>query len=305
MALIAVAAEALVAGSPLPYALYDAQGRQLFRQGAVIESEALLVHTLAAGVFRQEGGPMSLSGMQGNRYPLDAAGVQIGDAVQLEHDMTGGGQQVYGAELLGFLRGRGVIVTLPMRVPDGQSHATDALPALSVQSGMPLRVRLFTGKNCHVFDTRVLQARMQPYPHLHLAYPEAVTGLTQRRHARVSVNLAASVVPAHGNPANPPPAVPAMIHDLSAKGALLVAQSLLGKEGGQVTLKFRLRIEGIDHIYVLAARLCRISSETGSQPPLYRHGVEFLEMDAHNLATRARRSWQTFMNYLENKGRQQ
>lgn len=291
MALIPVAVETLAAGSPLPYPLFDSEGRQLFRRGAVIDSPALLERIISGGLYRQEENqPLPT----GDSYALDAVGASIGDEVLLDLPATAeaAAAPLQGA-LIGFVVRQGVAVALE----------SDAVPA-SFFAGQMIRARLSAGKNCYVFDAELLEYYAQPYPHLHLSYPSRVTALTQRSQARVTVNLAASVTSGN-NALATSVATPVLIRNISPKGALLMAQTLLGKEGDAITLKFRLKIGGIDHIYVLAARLCRITSESGSQPPVHLHGIEFVDMDAHNIATRARRSWQTFISYLESKGKAQ
>lgn len=292
MALIPVAAESLAAGSPLPYPLFDSEGRQLFRRGAVIDSPALLERIISGGLYRQE---ENLPLPAGDSYALDAVGASIGDEIQLDWlDNAETAPAPLQGALIGFVVRQGVVIALE----------PGTAPAAAWFAGQNFRVRLSAGKNCYVFDTALLEYCAQPYPHLHLSYPAQVTALTQRSQARVTVNLAASVTSGN-NALATSVATPVLIRNISPKGALLMAQSLLGKEGDAITLKFRLKIGGIDHIYVLAARLCRITSESGSQPPVHLHGIEFIDMDAHNIATRARRSWQTFISYLESKGKAQ
>lgn len=274
--LVRIQSRELIVGVPLQYTAYDAQGHLLLREGSVIHSAEQVERLIREGLFRKpiptqaQKEEQKRSENAPKRYAMDAIRLRVGDPVQLQTNDDSLPMR-YTARFMGFLKGKSVLVSAPL---------IDGKYAM-VREGQAFIVRVFSGKDCYAFTVSVLKSVNVPYPYLHLTYPAEVMGMTVRRHARIKVRVIAAVVPTEGDDSKP---VTAIVANMSTGGALVSARSPLGKKGDKVVLKFKLLLEGIEHVYAIDAILRSITAEDGTaaagspEAGGFVHGLEFVDL---------------------------
>lgn len=202
------------------------------------------------------------------RFALDAIKIRVGDAVQLQTNDENAPVR-YTCRFMGFLKNRSVIVSNPMLEDK----------TVMVREGQAFIVRLFSGKDCYAFTVSVVKAVNVPYPYIHLSYPSEVVGMSIRRHARVKVKVIAAVFPFDsGGTGNK--MTPATIQNMSVGGGMIASKTPLGEKGDKVIVKFKLMLEGIEHVYAMTTILRSVNLEKSSpnDPGVYVHGSEFVDV---------------------------
>lgn len=263
----------LQVGRAVPWALYDEDQNLLLARGVVIESERQIEELTRRGLFRR----LPSSGPLGARAEDDAGGAQprdeirtldqiklaIGDPLQLQAHSSSGSAPRYYVKLIGYLRGKGVIVTTPSQ--DGK--------LLLMREGQSFVVRLFSGKSVYAFGASVFKVANVPYPHLHLTWPSQVNGLVVRQGARTKVNIIGAVQDAHQR------SHAATLINLSTGGCLLLAKAQLGIKDDRVGLKFRVSINDSEQYLDLRGVIRSISREGGEEGgPMIQHGIQFSDI---------------------------
>lgn len=192
---------------------------------------------------------------------LEDARLQIGDPVQLQSQ--GDDTPVrYPVRLLGFAKGRSVIVSTP--TVDGKY--------LLMREGQTFVLRAFSGKNAYAFPTQLLKSVNTPYPYLHLAFPKDVRSLVVRRGARANLRVICAVT----SVAHKPTQAAGTLLNMSIGGALMAAKHPIGEKGQPITIKFKTEVNEIEAYLVLDAVIRAINideSEEGDKP--VKHGLEF------------------------------
>lgn len=264
-------------GKPLPYSLYDQNNKLLLKAGVIVQTQNQLDVLSERGLYRdtvaanmpqvtaragQEGEAKAPSEKEGILLDLEEIRMQVGDVLQ----MQGAGEdgQRHTVKLLGYARGRSVMVTPPM---------IDGAYAI-VKQDAAFVVRFFSGKSVYAFPAHVLKMSNTPFPYLHLSYPKKVRGMRVRRAQRASVKLITAVTDAYGA------LYAGTLLDLSKGGALLAAKAPVGGQGDELQLKFRLQFDDIDQfVHVKAViRMAQRNQEADSESLAFNHGLEFLEV---------------------------
>lgn len=259
----------LQVGYPVPYPLYDAEKRLLLARGSLLESERQLAQLMERGLFRKL--KLASAGEPARAETSEEPGVDIcqfdetrlaiGDVMQLQSQAEGDRVR-YAVKLIGYLKGRSVIVTTPS--VNGQ--------VLLMREGQGFVVRMFSGKSAYAFTTTTLKVANTPFPHLHLVYPKEVRGLMVRKGARVTVDLIAAVVGKDGQ------SRAASLCDLSIGGAMLLSRAELGGKDEPVTVKFRVDVSGVEQYLSIPALIRNVKPEVGAEGgvPRFQHGVQFM-----------------------------
>jgi c-di-GMP-binding flagellar brake protein YcgR len=197
--------------------------------------------------------------------------LQVGEALQIQFmdDETRG--QFY-VKVIGFLPERSVLVTAPEK--DGRP--------LPMRDGRAVLARSYSGREARGFTCTVLRACSQPYPYLHLSYPNKLENMAERQASRVRSAIAVSVRPQAGDGA---PDVPAVIRDVSNSGAQLLASANVGAAGDRILIRARLPLDVIgDQPLDLPALIRNVQDETAVKGSLWRFrcGVEFEPLDTQS-----------------------
>lgn len=265
----------LYVAQPVPWPLYDREGQQVLDEGQAIDSEQQMRTLLAHGLYRASEtpppapvraepapAPKQKPEQQSEYRSLDETRLAVGDALQLQ-PQSDGPQTRLQVTLVGYLKGKGIIVTAPIR--DGK--------LLLVREGQTFVARMFSGKNAYAFPTSTLKVTNVPYPHLHLAYPARVESVMVRRDARVSLRLICAVQSRHI------PSAAALLTDLSNGGCSLQAEHQLAPKGEDIVIKFKAVIGGVEQVLSLRGivRAASVAEQPGGRTSI-QHGVQFAEL---------------------------
>jgi c-di-GMP-binding flagellar brake protein YcgR len=267
----------VVLGKPLPYSLYDQNNTLLLKAGVVVQTQNQLDVLSERGLYRdrmaanQVQAPASVV-PDGESTPdrdnslldLEEIRLQVGDVLQLQGAAADAPR--HAVKLLGYAKGRSVMVTPPM---------VDGAYAM-VKQDAAFVVRFFSGKSVYAFPAHVLKMSNTPFPYLHLSYPKKVRGMRVRRAQRASVRLITSVSDMYGA------LYAGTLVDISKGGAQLVAKEAFGELGDELQLKFRLQFDDIDQfVHVKAGiRSVRTNPDSESEAHAVQHGLEFVEVQA-------------------------
>lgn len=181
----------------------------------------------------------------------------IGDALQLQGLGVKG--QRYFSKLVGYLNKHSITVTQP--------KAGDALVEVSV--GDQFFVRGFAGAKTYEYTANVLAVASQPYPHLHLSFPEQVSTLQMRGAIRIKIQMPCFIVAAVNGLK-----MPATINDLSTSGASIVSNVKLGQRSEAIQINVSLPIEGEVQAYAISAVIRNVGQANDENSVTY--GVEFV-----------------------------
>lgn len=183
--------------------------------------------------------------------------------------VSGGEVQQYPVNLIGYLPGQSLLVTMPM---------LNGTP-VTLQVAESCVIRYVDGDTCYAFETALLRQGAEPYSYLHLDYPQGVQGLTVRKTMRVPVNNMAIMLVMNDNERK----VSVAMTDISTAGAQLVASRRLGNVGDEFSIDLPrtlgISLKGLSLPCVIRYVHEEQSGERNSIR--YCHGVEFAGIDEH------------------------
>lgn len=267
--LIPITEDEIVLGIPLAWNVVDAEGKIIFEQSRVIDSQPLLTQLFKLGLFRSA--PEATTATE----KLDVAGngaqaeIQIstldqiqlapGDLVQLQ-TLHPTHAERYQVRMIGFHAPVSLLVSAPM--VQGR--------LIFIKEGQQFLVRGFVGKDAVAYKTRVLKSNLSPFPYLHLAYPQTVQSMRIRSSARVPVQLVTAVNGPAGNAA-------AKLVDLSVGGGRLMSAKAFAEKGDEVKLSFRINPAGMDIYLTISAKVRAVTRDESMQGQVGT-GVEFTSL---------------------------
>lgn len=265
------------AGRPLPWNVYDEDGVLLYAEGIIIHSFKTMEELLERGIYRrlrniapdqeklkkeeEEERKREEARRREDNRPLDQIPIHIGDVVQLQ-PLAGNEDERLTARLVGFVPGKSVIVTTPVK--------DKRLVAL--KEGQTFVIRLFSGSSVYAFSSHVIRQANIHCSYLHFTYPNTVRGQILRHGVRANVGVIASITNQAGF------SNAARIQDLSIGGARLVGKAVLGDKNSEVMIKFRVKFDQYDEYLHIKGIIRSVNiSEDESE---VSHGVQFLDMPA-------------------------
>ena len=285
ISLTPVRAAQVALGTPLPNAVFDWHGNQLFAASSVIDTQAGLDSLLENGYFHDTSwdAPVKPPASLPNETRLvevtappkhESAETEI--AVSMDDVRWHIGETLflqlqdkpavrYTVKLVGFVKGKTVLVSAPTM--DGKFEL--------IRDGQSFVVRAFAGKKAYAFIAAAVKSVHTPHPYLHLSYPRQLRCTTVRQTARVAVRLIAAI--ALGEPER---TAAGMIIDLSMGGASAMANTPLGQKGEAGHIKVKLHVADQDSFLNLKTVLRSVTPADGGGG--YRHGFEFIEVPMHD-----------------------
>ena len=184
----------------------------------------------------------------------------------------------HSARVIGQIPGVSVLVTTPVQ------NGT----VLLVRPGQVFVVRCFTKDRALAFTSRVLKANTQPYPYLHLSYPEEHEQVLLRSARRVSVSLEAQVQRTGDGGSHWGTPQTVQVSDVSATGAMLDSMQSLGVVGERLRLSLHFPIERMAEQSAVVEGIVRALYAEGRAAGSYRYGLEFVDLEpVQELALRA------------------
>lgn len=263
-------------GQPAPWSLYDSDRRLLLARGVVIESERQIEQLAERGLFRKlnirdegsknEGRSDGTTAHREEFRTLDEIKLGIGDSLHLQSQAESSSVR-YTVKLIGYLRGKGLIVTTPTQ--DGN--------VLLMRDGLSFVVRLFSGKSVYAFPASIFKVANVPYPHLHLTWPKQVKGLVIRRGARADVSLIAATSDSNGG------AGAAKLDTLSTGGCSLFSTKRLGNPDDKIRIKFRVMVSDFEQYLDLEGtiRSVRVDTNVATAQQMH-HGIQFTDLPSND-----------------------
>lgn len=187
----------------------------------------------------------------------------VGDRLQIQCPDKVGGERSF-VRIVGYLEQTSLIVTSPCR-------QGVRVPLLEHD---PLVVRAFSRQSAFAFTTEVRHVSHRPFEHLHLAFPVAVQGTMVRKSPRVRTSIACELGVAGSSALTQA----GHIENLSASGALIIAERPLGQIGTRVRLVFELEVHALRSALDLEAEIVCQNPHPGpddAQGFGFQHGLEF------------------------------
>lgn len=275
----------LYVAQPIPWALYDSNGKLLLGAGAEIASEQQMRALLAGGLFRETATPPkavepppaakpaakpAAAESQTEEKALEDTRLAAGDSLQLQAQYDEGHSRFI-VTLIGYLKGKGIIVTAPLR--EGK--------VLLMREGQSFIARMFSGKSAYAFPATIIKVANVPYPHLHLSYPQRVQAVMVRRDARAKVRVIAAVQ------SRTVSAAAAILSDLSTGGCSLLVDRQLGLKSEEIVIKFKVPVGELEQLLTLKGiiRGLQMDAPNDKGQSKYVHGIQFMELAATDQVT--------------------
>lgn len=201
---------------------------------------------------------------ESNSLPLDQMNLHIGDPIQLQI-----GNKCHFATLVGYLKGQSFIVAMQ----DGKE--------IPIQPGNDhsLVVRFFSDQRTYAFNTVVQHTPSEPFPHLHLAYPNETQALKERQYDRIGVNIAGSADISNGK------SFACSVRDISMGGALIALRDQTGSVNDPLLLTLRVVVNGVEYELSLDSeiRSVRIGDSSNDSDTPILCGLAFHDLSRQDI----------------------
>lgn len=251
-------------GTPSPWTLYDQDGRQLFARHQPLPRPRLT----PGGLYRDVNDDADIPDASApeavihdtESFPPQGVKPHIWDRVQLRR-LRGDTKTLYSARLIGYIKNISILITSPLL--DGRR--------VTMVEDEPLEVRMLTGQNIYVFQTRVQRLCIAPTYYLHLDYPPTVEKQSLRRSPWAGTNLIATVSNDQGMHE------PAFVTNLSPLGAQIHLPVPLGAVGERIYLSLPVAVDDLRTELKLEAVIHQVRTAPADLPEsdLPGYGVAF------------------------------
>ncbi len=267
-------------GKPLGFAVYDADRNLLLNRGVVVTTDNQVEVLLQKGLFRErvrekvghvaarldddkpaEGG---YAKPQEETLGFDAIKLMPGDALQLQ-PMLEGQTERFTVHVIGVMKPKSVLVTMP--IVEGK--------LIFVRDGQTYLVRAFSGLNVCAFKARVLKSQLQPFPYLHLSYPDSVQAMRIRRAMRAPASIIVAVQQSEEGKQTGA----GKLVDISVGGAKMFSPMPLGQKGDNLWLSFKVKLGDMEE-YVKTPVIIRSEGEEDDEQGkrMKTFGIQFGEL---------------------------
>ena len=189
-----------------------------------------------------------------------------GYPLQLQTTSASGQPERFSCRLIGCLPGRSVLLSVPKQ----------AGKLLKFRPGQKIVVRLMIDNGIGIFASIVEIQTQEPYPILHLSYPESVTFKGIRNATRVAVREKMTIV---NTSMEIKPSTTGFISDISISGARIELGDDIAEIGDILELRAHVDIRGIAKELVLVGAIRSRVDPTDNLDDgvLVSYGLEFVE----------------------------
>jgi hypothetical protein len=189
-----------------------------------------------------------------------------GYPLQLQSVSSGGQPERLSCRLIGCLPGRSILLSIPKQ--GGK--------LVKFRVGQKIVVRLMIGNGIGIFAALVESQTLEPYPILHLSYPEAVTFKGIRSETRVAVREQISL---SNISAESKSVAAGLLADISVKGARVELMEDFAEIGNCLELKAQIEIRDVKRELIIKGVVCSRIDPTDniSDGALVSYGMEFIE----------------------------
>ncbi len=250
-------------GKPLPFAAFDAERNLLLNRGVVVNSDSQIETLMQKGLFRErirpkpgpeaelsEDKPAETVKTQGETLAFEAVKLMPGDTLQLQPLLEGQTER-FSVHVIGVMKPKSLLVTAPM--VDGK--------LIFVRDGQTYLVRAFSGLNVCAFKARILKSQLQPFPYLHLSYPDSVQAMRIRKAMRAP----ASIIVAVHDTEDGRQSGAGKIVDISVGGARMLSPSKVGAKDQTLWLSFKVMLGDMEEYVKTPAVIRAVSEEDDEQ----------------------------------------
>jgi c-di-GMP-binding flagellar brake protein YcgR len=270
-------------GKPLPFAIYDVDHNLLLNRGVVVTSENQLEVLLEKGLFRKvtrerhghvsarlPNEPAAEHGRtaakpQEEMLSFDAIKLMPGDALQLQ-PLQEGQTERFTVHVIGVMKPKSLLVTAPL--VDGK--------LIFVRDGQTYLVRAFSGLNVCAFKAKILKSQLQPFPYLHLSYPDSVQAMRIRKAMRAPASI---IVAAHQTEESRQIGAGKLV-DISVGGAKMLSPMQLGEKGETLWLSFKVKLGDMEEYVKTPVHIRSEGEEDDEQGKRMKaFGIQFGELE--------------------------
>lgn len=269
-------------GKPLPFSIYDASRNLLLSRGVIVRSEHQIEALLERGLFREgrrqrleytqsaleEGDGGAAGGIprtQEETLSFEAIKLMPDDTLQLQPLLEGQTER-FTVRVIGVMKPKSVLVTAPM--VDGK--------LIFVRDGQTYLIRAFSGLNVCAFKAKVLKAQLQPFPYLHLSYPDTVQAMRIRKAMRAPAGI---IVAVHESEEGRQTGAGKLV-DISVGGAKMHSPMKLGEKDQTLWLSFKVKLGDMEEYVKTPAIIRSLGEEDDEQgKPMKSYGLQFGELN--------------------------
>ena len=269
-------------GKPLPFSVYDAAHNLLLSRGVIVRSEHQIEALLERGLFREtrrerpdytqsaleEGKPGDGGGApkpQEETLGFDAIKLMPDDTLQLQPLLEGQNER-FTVRVIGMMKPKSLLVTAPL--VDGK--------LIFIRDGQTYLVRAFSGLNVCAFKAKVLKAQLQPFPYLHLSYPDSVQAMRIRKAMRAPASI---IVAVHESEEGKQTGAGKLV-DISVGGAKVLSPMKLGGKDQTLWLSFKVRLGDMEEYVKTPAIIRSLGEEDDEQgKPMKSFGMQFGDLN--------------------------
>jgi c-di-GMP-binding flagellar brake protein YcgR len=258
-------------GKPIPFPVYDRSGRLLLARGQVVSDPRALDALVERGLFvnprwnsddvmvverddedDSEGELQPAPEFRG-MPPLTDGKAQSKKTRPLAAwrmlrmwSEGGSADDAMSVKLIGVHEGKSIVITAPER--DGR--------LAFVKEGVMFHFRGFSGELVYEFNAPVQKVRFEPYPYLHVGWPQGwQVGKRRLREARRVRTEVPCIL--YRDPATTSAFVKGVLTDLSTGGAALQLKDPINGLNDLVRLAFRLQVAGQQVLFEIDAKPVR------------------------------------------------
>ncbi len=198
--------------------------------------------------------------------------LNYGYPLQLQTTNLAGQPERYSCRLIGCLPGRSILVSVPK--VGGK--------LVKFRTGQKIVVRLMVDNGIGVFVALVDVQTVDPYPILHISYPDNVSFKGIRSATRVGVDLPMELV---NITAPNSAAIPGLISDISISGARIELTEVVGAIGDTVEISAQVEIQQVKRELKVQGIIRSRVEATEHQDPGFpvSYGLQFIETNEEQL----------------------
>ena len=184
---------------------------------------------------------------------LDEMGLQIGSLLQIQ--MVDDDTKRYTVQLIGYQPDQGLIISAP------KSSGSEL--SMILRDDQPLIIRIKSNKNAAAFRSKIIEKRLTPYPHIHIAIPDEIESVSVQQAEMINLQQDITFI----NDDEDSRSTQAELTGISLLEAIITHTERLADEGERATVTMSFAFAGKNNVIVLEGVISSISNdeETGFQ----------------------------------------
>ncbi len=188
--------------------------------------------------------------------------LEVGTPVQLQFGTEGAAPR-YASRIIGYVHSASIILHTPQN---------NGKPML-LREGQVTTARFLGTNNVYAFVSSVQAVFLKPFPHLHIAYPSEIKSALLRQAERVPTDIQATAVNLDSGPEQKSDA---RIINISANGALIASETVLGEVGARLRVIIGVEFNDTAKGVAVVAIVRNIREGGADEGGRYHHGVQFV-----------------------------